>query len=179
MNMTPVTTSRNLNPWGWFTREPRPDNVLGMTRRNDPLTNMHSQLDRMFDQFFADFPMSIADPGTSFDNILLRPNLDITESAKQYTITVEVPGVDEKDIDITLEQDTLVISGEKKQETSKEENGYQRMERSYGRFQRVLSLPDDADTGNIKADCKNGVLKIRIARRKDARPAGNRIPISH
>jgi len=166
----------SLKPWNWFIRESDQHKPANLTPRNDPLTSMHDQLDRMFDRFLADFPPSFGSSG-ALETMILRPQLDIAESDKHYTVTVEVPGVDEDDIDITLQQNLLTISGEKKQESSKDENGLHKVERSYGSFQRVLNLPDDADSNDIKADVKKGVLKIRIGRSKPDKETSQRIPI--
>ncbi|MBU1189174.1 MAG: Hsp20/alpha crystallin family protein [Gammaproteobacteria bacterium] len=166
----------SLKPWNWFNREADQHKSTSLTRHNDPLTSMHDQLDRMFDRFLADFPTPFGNSGT-LETMILRPQLDIAESDKHYTVAVEVPGVNEDDIDITLEQNLLTISGEKKQESSKDENGFHKVERSYGSFQRVLNLPDDADSNDIKADVKKGVLKIRIGRSKPDKATSHRIPI--
>jgi HSP20 family protein len=92
--------------------------------------------------------------------------LDVGATDKEYTISVELPGVDPKDVKLELSGDTLKISGEKKQETEHKEKDYYRIERSYGSFQRVLSLPEDADGDAITAEYKNGVMKIAIPRRQ-------------
>lgn len=168
----------NLKPWNWFNRESDQCKPANLTRRSDPLASMHDQLDRMFDRFLADFPAPFGN-SADLENMILRPQLDIAESDKHYTVSVEVPGVNEDDIDIRLEQNLLTISGEKKLESSKDENGFHKLERSYGSFQRVLNLPDDANGNDIKADVKKGVLKIRIGRSKPDQATSHRIPIGH
>lgn len=82
-----------------------------------------------------------------------------------YTIAVEVPGVDENDFQVEIANDTLIIRGEKKQEKEEKDKNYYRMERSYGSFQRVLSLPEDADQEGVSANFKNGVLKVSMPRK--------------
>ena len=84
---------------------------------------------------------------------------------KEYAISVEVPGVDEKDVKIELANNTLTIGGEKKQEKEEKEKNFYRVERSYGSFQRVLSLPEDADQEKIQATFKKGVLRITVPRK--------------
>ena len=108
---------------------------------------------------------------------LIMPQVDIGESQKDYTITVEVPGVQEKDIDLTLIDGTLTIRGEKRSEHEEKEKHYHRVERSYGSFQRILSLPNDADENTVKAKFKDGVLTITIAKDPQAKPAGRKIEI--
>ncbi|HBQ0866633.1 Spore protein SP21 [Cronobacter sakazakii] len=110
---------------------------------------------------------------------MLKPALDIQETDKQYKITLEVPGVEEKDIQITLDNDVLMVRGEKRQEQEKKEGGFHRVERSYGSFQRALNLPDDANQDSIKASFKNGVLTVTIDKREVSAPKqGRSIPIN-
>ena len=91
--------------------------------------------------------------------------LDLSASDKDYTITVEIPGVDQKDVKIEIINDILTIQGEKKQENEEKGKNYYRMERSYGSFQRVLSLPEDADQDGVNATFKKGVLTIAMPRK--------------
>ena len=95
---------------------------------------------------------------------VLKPRLDLSATDKEYTISVEIPGVSEKDVNLELVHDTLIIRGEKNQKKEEKKKNFYRLERSYGAFQRTLSLPEDADSNNIKADFKNGVLNITIPR---------------
>lgn len=105
--------------------------------------------------------------------------LDIQETDKQYKIALEVPGVEEKDIQITLDNDVLMVRGEKRQEQEKKEGGFHRVERAYGSFQRALNLPDDANQDSIKASFKNGVLTVTIDKREVSSPKqGRSIPIN-
>jgi HSP20 family protein len=105
--------------------------------------------------------------------------LDLGATDKAYTATVEVPGVDEKDVKVEMVNDTLTIRGEKKQEKEEKDKNYYRMERSYGSFQRVLSLPEDADQEGVSATFKNGVLTVTMPRK--AAPAAHvrQIEIQH
>lgn len=82
-----------------------------------------------------------------------------------HSITVEVPGVDEKDVKVEVADNTMIIKGEKKQEKEEKDKNYYRVERSYGSFQRVLSLPEDASQDDIKATFKNGILTIKMPRK--------------
>jgi len=105
---------------------------------------------------------------------MLKPAVDIQETDTQYRIAVEVPGVEEKDIQITLDNDVLVVRGEKRQEQEKKEGGFHRIERSYGSFQRALNLPGDANQDSIKANFKNGVLTITMDKRELRSPQAGR-----
>jgi HSP20 family protein len=107
----------------------------------------------------------------------LKPNLDIGVSDKEYTISIELPGIDEKDVQLELINDTLKIKGEKKQQKEEKEKNYYRMERSYGSFQRTLSLPEDVDQDDIKAVYKNGIMKITIPRKAALKTEAKQIEI--
>jgi HSP20 family protein len=108
----------------------------------------------------------------------LWPSLDILTEDKEYIITVEVPGVDEKDVKLEVSADgTLTVSGEKHKEVHKGLFGNANLERSYGAFTRVLSLPDDADHDAVTAFFRNGVLTITCPRQVEAREPARRIEI--
>ena len=164
-------------PWNWFRKEEEAAGTSVPVRRGkssaqghvdySPAAYFHREIDRMFDNFFGDWPWP--DMGrnieSSLSNAMLKPTLDLGATDKEYTIAVEIPGVDEEEIKLELAADTLTIRGEKRQEKEEKEKNYYRMERSYGAFQRVLSLPEDADQDAIRAKFKNGVLTVTMPRR--------------
>lgn len=98
------------------------------------------------------------------------PLVDVVEDEKEYVITAELPEIQKNDIKLSVENGMLVLSGERK--FKKEENGrkYRRIERAYGTFVRTFTLPDDADSANVNAQFKDGVLAVHIAKRESARP---------
>lgn len=160
---------QKLAPFNWFKRE---GEYLPATRGNDPLARMHREMDRMFDDFFGG-SRPAAEGG-----LLLKPSIDIAESKKAYRISVEVPGIEPDQIDLHVEGDTLVLSGEKRQESEDDDEGFHRIERSYGQFRRVLTLPEDADPDGIKADFKHGVLKIKVPRvKRSEKPGAKKVKI--
>ncbi len=168
---------QKLKPWNWFKREETETPEVLPARRDssDPLMRIHQEMDRMFEDFFGSALGGARGANTP---LLLKPSVDIAESRKAYRITVEVPGIDENEIALTVDGDDLIISGEKRQESRDEEEGFHRVERSYGQFRRILSLPGDADTDAIKANFRNGVLKIEVPRRKaEDKPGVRRIEI--
>lgn len=97
------------------------------------------------------------------------PSVDIKENEKQFTITADIPGVEPKDIDVSMENGMLTIKGERKTEKKDEENGYRRVERSYGSFHRRFSLPETADGEHVSAKGKHGVLEITVAKRESSK----------
>jgi HSP20 family protein len=133
----------------------------------NPFGSLQREVDRLFEEFSRGLPM-FATPAMM--NIV--PSVDVAETDKEIEITAELPGLERKDIEISLEDDTLTIRGEKKVETeedAKKDKGsannnknYHLSERSYGVFYRVLQLPPGIDPSSVKATMSNGVLKIAI-----------------
>ncbi len=105
------------------------------------------------------------------------PAVNVAETDKEYRITAELPGMDEKDIELTLHNDHLLIKGEKKQEQEEQGQGYHRMERSYGLFQRHIPLPQQVDTDKADATFKNGVLTITLPKLSDVKSGAKKISI--
>ena len=165
---------KKLVPWNWFKKENGGNgHTIPVKKSMDgtpysPARIFHDEMDRFFDDFFTGSGFSLPGVGRGLlegmDSTILKPRLDLGATDNAYTITVEIPGVSEKDICLELAHDTLTICGEKKQETQERNKNFYRVERSYGAFQRTLSLPEDANRENIQADFKNGVLTIRIQR---------------
>lgn len=166
-------------PWNWFKDEELEEVPVRTVKRSqspaDPVTHLHSEIDRLFSEAFRNFPSrSIL---TDWDNsrvwpeltsIALKPDLDIKESKNDYTITVEIPGVAREDVNIEINGNALTIRGEKRQEQKEEKENYHCIERSYGSFERMLTLPRDANPDNTDASFKNGVLTIKIERQAAA-----------
>ena len=98
------------------------------------------------------------------------PAVDIKEDADRFVLQADIPGVKPEDIDVSMEDGVLTIKGEKKTEAKTEEEGYKRVERTYGSFYRRFSLPDTADSEAISAKSSNGVLEIAIPKREAVKP---------
>lgn len=171
---------KKLAPWNWFKNEEEDAGktvpvVHGVSKERQSyplagsLNQLHEEIDRIFDHAFRGFgitPSGFGSPLVSrLAEGLLKPTVDISATDKEYTITMEVPGVDEKDVKLELINDALIISGEKKQEKEEKDKNFYCMERSYGTFQRTLSLPKDAVQEKIQASFKRGILKIHIPRK--------------
>ncbi len=166
-------------PGNWFEKEEMDTGKTVPVRREDAqdqglafpiaLQNFHREFDRIFDQAFRG--IGLAKPW--LDGVLwprmadgmLKPTLDLSATDKEYTIAIEIPGVDEKDVKLEIADNTLTIRGEKKQEKEEKDKNFYRVERSYGSFQRVLSLPEDADQEAVKATFKRGILTISMPRK--------------
>ena len=98
------------------------------------------------------------------------PPVDIYENEQSIQLKLEVPGIDEKDLDIKVENNTLTVTGERKFEKEEKEENFHRVERRYGSFTRSFTLPTTVNTEDIKADYEHGVLKITLAKRTEAKP---------
>jgi HSP20 family protein len=99
------------------------------------------------------------------------PPVDIHESnAHEIVVQAEVPGLRREDIDLTVENNTLTIRGERRRDAHVQEQQYHRVERTYGPFSRSFTLPDTIDAGRVRAEYRDGVLTIRLPQREDARP---------
>lgn len=171
-----------FEPWNWFKKEDEAKQVPVQVQhpsREYPLDRLHFEMNQLFDSFFRGFPTSLSpkDFRSPWEG-LMRPQVDIAENTKGYTITVEVPGVEEEDMELTLSDGTLTIRGEKQYEKEGKDKQYHRVERSYGAFQRVLSLPHDADENEVKAQFKNGVLTIAVGKTVQAKSSVKKIAIN-
>jgi HSP20 family protein len=98
------------------------------------------------------------------------PAVDIYEDEQSITLKLDVAGIDEKDIEVKLENNTLSISGERKFESEEKTENYRRVERRYGRFGRAFTLPQTIDNDSVTAKCDKGVLKIRLVKKAEAKP---------
>ena len=150
-----------------------------------PVDQLHNEIDRLFGDFFGGFfsPWRAFSGMTprSADNApdMLIPHMDLSVTDTAYKATVELPGVAQDQVNIEVCDNMLIVEGEKKNETEDkdEKKGYYRMERSYGSFRRVLSLPEDVETDKITATHKDGVLSIEIPRKEPEKPATRKIEV--
>jgi HSP20 family protein len=174
-------------PWNWFKKEEE-NNQLPIQRASQispasSISQLHDEVDRVFNSMLKGFNFSSNFPdmpsmGINDGSSILRPNVDISSDDNAYTVKVEVPGVKQKDINLEIDNGTLTVSGEKKHEKEEKDKHYYHMEQSYGSFQRMLSLPEDADEENVKASFKNGVLTITLPRTDVAKKDVKQIPIN-
>jgi HSP20 family protein len=98
------------------------------------------------------------------------PPVDIYEDEHNFTMKLEVPGIDEKDIDVQIENNTLSVHGERKIEKEEKEENFHRVERQYGSFTRSFTLPNSVDLAQVSANYEKGVLKIKLAKKAEAKP---------
>ncbi len=166
---------KRLAPWNWFSKEQQRGAEVPVRHvSGTPGFGLRGEFERMVEEVLRRF-----DPERAGQGIVLRPSLDISETQKAYKIRVEVPGIERGDVSIAIEEDALVIRGEKKRESETSEEHYHSVERSYGAFERVLALPADADPEQIDARFRHGVLTVTIPRRPTASPPSRTIEIQH
>lgn len=151
--------------------------LLNRWERWDPFAELNT-LQRQMDRLFRDtlnsndtFPLGASSNGGTF-----VPSADIYETPDTIQLRLEIPGVDEKDLNITMENGVLTVRGERKLEDGEKEENFLRMERPYGAFSRSFTLPQTVDTDHINANYVNGVLMVELTKRAEAKP--KQIPIS-
>ena len=182
---------KKWSPWNWFKKE---DDVAANIPVNkgesypaaradygypSPMFRLHNELDRIFDDMLrqSGLPSLFRQPFPASE-MMLKPQLDIKETEEKYTISVEIPGVDEKDVHLDLHDDTLTITGEKKFETEEKKDHFHKIERRYGSFQRVLCLPTNADREHISAKFNNGILTIELGKHSPQQSGVKKIEIN-
>jgi HSP20 family protein len=138
---------------------------------SDPFLSLHREINRAFDDAFRSFGLAPAFGGTAL------PSVDVHETAKGLEVTAELPGVEEKDVDVTIANGALTIRGEKKHESDRDDAGYRLTERSYGSFTRSLPLPFDVDEDAVTASFEKGVLRIALPKSAQADSQVRRIAI--
>src|ERR1700737_2445235 len=134
--------------------------------RWDPYRELNTLQDRMNRLFNASFQEGRDESLTTSS---FAPAVDVYEDEHNVTLKIEVPGIEEKDIDVRIENNTLTVHGERKIEKEEKEENYRRVERQYGSFTRSFTLPSSVDTGQVNAHYDNGVLKISLAKKAEAK----------
>lgn len=128
------------------------------------LRSMQEQMDRLFEQTRQ---RALGEP---LESGLWLPAADIYEDERELVVKMEVAEIEQKDIDVQIEEDHLVICGERRLEREESRQNYHRIERSYGPFRRIFALPAAVDQGQIRASIENGVLKIVLPKRTSSQP---------
>lgn len=145
----------------------RPIDVFGV---------MRTEMDRLFDRFETGWPsLPRAFGALAGDN--MRPDLDVHDNGKQITVEIDLPGIDEKDVAVTLANGVLTVKGERHTEREEKKESYYLAERSYGAFERSIRLPDTIDEAKLEARFDKGVLKVTAPKRPEAVKAEKRIEI--
>ncbi|HEY6303450.1 MAG TPA: Hsp20/alpha crystallin family protein [Terriglobales bacterium] len=141
---------------------------MTLITRYDPFREFVSLQERM-NRLFRD-PRGPENQDESLTTTAFAPPVDVYEDEHNITLKIEVPGIDEKDIDVRIENNTLTVHGERKFENEEKEENYRRVERQYGSFTRTFSLPNTVNHDNVQADYDKGVLKIKLEKKAEAKP---------
>jgi HSP20 family protein len=136
--------------------------------RFEPFREVATLQDRMNRLFRDTFNQAGSDE--SLATSTFAPAVDVYEDEHNVTLKIEVPGIDEKDIDVRIENNTLTVHGERKIEKEEKEENYRRVERHYGTFTRTFTLPTTVDSENVAANYDKGVLKISLPKKAEAKP---------
>ena len=170
---------RDMIPW----RRKRGDGKLLRQERSEenPVMELHREMNRLFEEFFSDLETGLLWPGGA--GLRSRAGtgsvrVDVSENDKEIRVTADVPGMEEKDIDVELSDNLLTIRGEKVQERDEKKDDYHLVERSYGSFERSIPLPGGLEEEKAKANFKNGVLSITVPKSAEAKANRKQIPIS-
>jgi HSP20 family protein len=153
----------NLIPW----RNKHRDEPAGLL----PTSGFRTEMDRLFDSFFGDAFGESRPWGLS----AWGPPLDVEETDKEVMVRAEIPGVKADELELSIRDNSLVISGEKKEENEKKEKGYFYQERRFGSFRREVPLPSAVDAEHVEAEYKDGVLHVKLHKATEALP--KRIPV--
>ena len=141
---------------------------MAVLTRWDPFREFVTLQDRM-NRLFRE-PYGPEGREESLSTTTFAPPVDVYEDEHNVTLKIEVPGIDEKDIDVRIENNTLTVHGERKFEKEEKEENYRRVERQYGGFTRSFTLPNTVDPDQVHATYEKGVLKISMAKKAEAKP---------
>ncbi|HLF12487.1 MAG TPA: Hsp20/alpha crystallin family protein [Gammaproteobacteria bacterium] len=163
-------------PWRWgglrrWEREERP--FEGFRRE---MESLHRDMDRLFEGMWSEGIGSSSLPDLWARGEIM-PQLDVTEDDKAFQVKIDLPGLDEKDVNVTLSDRVLTIRGEKKEEKETKEKDYYRRERAHGTFRRNIEIPAAVDTTKIDASFKKGVLTIQLPKTKEAQEKVTQIEV--
>lgn len=146
-------------------------------RAFSPLSSLRSEVDRLLQSFARQMDL---EPLFAPDLPMFSPTMDVVENDKALQVTAELPGLEQKDVEVELTANSLILSGEKSQEKEERGESFYRRERSFGSFRREIPLPWEIDADKVKADAtfKNGVLTVRVPKPKGVKPTAKRIPVT-
>jgi len=147
---------------------PRFNRSAAVERRADRvgIAPLQREINRLFDEFWTGWGVpELASDVTGKMPSIFEPRVNVIETEKEFKVTAELPGLDEKEVQVTVDKGTLTIQGEKKEEKEDREGTYHRIERSYGSFQRVFSLPENSEMDTAKARFIKGVLTVTLVKK--------------
>jgi HSP20 family protein len=159
-----------------ISRHLKEDSVMTVLTRWEPFrefATLQDRMNRLFRESYND-----AGRDESLTTSSFAPAVDVYEDEHKVALKIEVPGIEEKDIDVRVENNTLTVHGERKIEKEEKEENYRRVERQYGSFTRTFTLPQTVDTENVSATYDKGVLKITLPKKAEAKPKQVKVNVS-
>lgn len=166
-----------LTPWSWGgLRRFEPERAPAFEGFRREIDDLHRSMDRLFEEVWNTGPASSLLPEL-WSRGDVAAQLDVSEDDKAFHVAVELPGLDEDDVSVSLTDGGLTISGEKKAEKEDNDRNTYRRERAYGSFRRVVDIPGDVDVDNIEARFSKGVLTIDMPKSQESRENVRRIPV--
>lgn len=151
----------------------RKNSVPGKSEDENSFSLLRHRIDSLFDDYFGGVHMEPVEDRQG----IFSPKVDVTENVRDITVRAELPGIDDDDIEVLLNNNTLTIRGEKKAEKEQEGKAYYRMERSYGSFSRTILLPVEVDKDKIAAQLKKGVLTVTLPKSAKDRDKPKKIAV--
>jgi HSP20 family protein len=162
-------TFSNLIPW-----KSKEKSLAPRSAAADPFRQLQHEMDRLFEEFRG---FGLAQMAENEGGFGWAPAVNMTEDEKEIRVTAELPGMDEKDIEVDFSHNTLTIRGEKKEEEKEENQNFYRMERRYGSFQRQIDVPREVEADKVEAEFKKGVLTVHLPKTKEARTNARKIQV--
>ena len=159
--------NKNLIPWR------RNRGEIQARREDNPFEALHREMNDLFADFFREFdsPFRGLAPAAGRGPVAMgAPSVDVSETDDEVQVTADLPGLTEKDVEVTLDDGALTIRGEKKDEREEQGENFHRVERQYGTFVRSIQLPSDVVADQVTASFKNGVLEVLLPKSEEAKP---------
>ena len=154
------------------------------TREWHPFESLHREIDRLFHDFGMGFQWPFGRSFFAAEPLFRRevtwprmPAVDVVESEQSYEITADLPGMDEKNIEVKVTDGVLTMKGERQEEKEEKKTGYYLQERSFGSFQRSFEMPESVDADKIEANFKKGVLTVKLPKKAEAQKPAKKIEV--
>jgi HSP20 family protein len=149
------------------------------SRELSPFAELQREVNRLFESFFPDGGEGFLEPFRGFGAAAraFTPRVNVSETDREVRVTAELPGIDEKDIDVSVTRNTLTIRGEKGSEKEDKSESYYRVERSFGQFERTLPLPADVVAEEVEARFSKGILTVVLPKTEEARSQATKVKV--
>jgi HSP20 family protein len=166
----------NLIPWNWGKKN-LPIRKEDNSSEYSPYFSLQNDMNHVFGNFFRSFESGMLSPFSEMSEGMFHPTVEVKENANDLRVSFELPGIDDKDIDVSITDEALTVSGEKREEKEEHTRGYYRMERSYGSFQRRIPFPCSIDKDKAEATFRRGVLNVVLPKTEQAQKNVKKINI--